>query len=439
MRPREAACWRCTLFLLLLCAASILLRGAALAQGNPSASQTQTLDPTCSIGIEFGVRVTPPSGDVKDPSFESTFAGLKDGLIAPTNGHVALTARNLTVAPMPGIVTFAYERRRNGQDPEPIAPRRAFRLPQQLGELARWTPPILDAPPADGAMTEMILVAASFKPDNQTKPCVAQELAFIQWRRNGNPGEGAVWPFQPPAAALKVPAPRSRVASPRIMFDMLNHSPDRIAKSIPTAVFFAVDDPLRCCGQECRHVAIQFVRHRWKVANTEKQGDLWNLDIADKQVEEHERGRDYDPMYSSHAGGRADDLVRVGPWDGVGSAPSITVIGLPGLLPTMHDRLAESGGWYSWEYVTLLVCAQDLADADQYLSAAKVQALTHYFVLLNYIKGDATPSIRVEEVRAEPTGGPMFYNECQALKPLLAKFGLLQAFQNPRPHQRKPD
>jgi hypothetical protein len=439
-RPMRMA-WRFIRTLLLLCIAHLLLHGAALAQGTPSNAQSQTLDPTCSIGVEFGVRVEPPKDDVRDAAFASTLAGLKNGLTVPTNGHIALTARNLTVAPMPGIVTFTFYRRPNGQDAGQIAQPRSFRLPLQTDQLAQWTPPILDAPAgADAAPArEMILVAASFRPDNQTKPCVVQDFAVVQWSWNGNPDEGAVWPFQPPPAVVKIPPSRSRVDSPKIVFAALNHSPEQINTVVPTAVFFAVDEPLRCCGEQCRHTVIQFVRHRWKVANTEKFGDLWNLDVADKEAEQHDKGHDYDPTFSNHLGGRSDDLVRVGPWDGVGTAAAITVIDLPGLLPPMHDQLVQNGGWFSWEYVTLLVCAQDPGDQDQYLSSAKVQALMHYYILQSYIKGDPNPDIRVEEVRAEPVGGAVFYSECQGLKPLLAKFGLLQAYENPRPHVRKPD
>jgi hypothetical protein len=128
------------------------------------------------------------------------------------------------------------------------------------------------------------------------------------------------------------------------------------------------------------------------------------------------KGRDYDPTYSSHNNGRSDDFVRVGPWDGAGTSLAVTVIALPGLLPPMNDRLIENGGWFSWEFVTLLVCAQDPANQDQYLSSAKVQALMHYYVLRSYIKGDPNPEIRVEEVRAAPIGGAVYYGECQASK-----------------------
>ena len=200
---------------------------------------------------------------------------------------------------------------------------------------------------------------------------------------------------------------------PKVVFDALNHSPEQINKSVPTAVFFAVDEPLRCCGQECRHAVIQFERHRWKFANSEKFDDLWTLDVADKQAELHDKDRDYDPTYSSHNGGRSDDLVRVGPWDGASTALAVTVIALPGLQPPTDDQLVQSGGWFAWEFVTLLVCAQDPGDQDQYLSSAKVQALMHYYILRSYIKGDPKPDIRVEEVRAEPIGGPVFYSECR--------------------------
>ena len=442
MHRRMRMAWRFIRSLLPpLCIAQILLQGAALAQGNPSNAQSRTLDPTCSIGVELGVRVVPPKDDVKDAAFESTLAGLKNGLTVPTNGHVALTARNLTVAPMPGTVTFTFYRRPNGQDAGQIARPRSFRLPDQIDQLAQWTPPILDAPAgADaGPAREMVLAVASYRPNDQTKPCVVQDFAVIQWSWNGNPDQGAAWPFQPPQAVVKIPPSRSRVDSPKIVFDAINHSPEQIDKSVPTAVFFAVDEPLRCCGQQCRHTAIQFVRHRWKIANTEKFGDLWKLDVADKQAEQHDKGQDYDPTYSNHMGGRADDLVRVGPWDGAGTSPAITVIDLPGLLPAMDDQLVQKGGWYSWEFVTLLVCAQDPGDQDQYLSSAKVQALMHYYILRSYIKGNPNPEIRVEEVRAEPVGGPVFYSECQGLKPLLVELGLLQAYQNPRPRVRKPD
>jgi hypothetical protein len=439
MRSRMA--WRCALSLLLLYTTQMMLHSAALAQGTPSNAQSQTLDPTCSIGVEFGMRVVPPKDDTKDAAFESTLAGLKNGLTIPTNGHVALTARNLTVAPMPGTVTFTFYRRPNGQDAGQIAQPRSFHVPAQTDQLAQWTPPVLDAPAgADaGPAREMILVAASYRPDNQTKPCVVQDFAVIQWSWNGNPDEGAVWPFQPPQAAVKIPPSHSRVDSPKIIFDVLNHSPEQLSKSVPTAVFFTVDEPLRCCGQDCRHAIIQFERHRWKIANTQKFGDLWNLDVPDREAERHDKGQDYDPTYSSHNGGRSDDLVRVGPWDGAGTSLAVTVIALPGLLPPMNDQLVQNGGWYSWEFVTLLVCAQDPTDQDQYLSSAKVQALMHYYILRSYIKGDPNPEIRVEEVRAAPIGGPAFYSECQGLKALLAQFGLLQAYENPRVRARKAD
>ena len=123
--------------LLVLCIAQILLHGAALAQGIPSNAQSQTLDPTCSIGVEFGLRVLPPKDDVKDAAFESTLAGLKNGLTVPTNGHVALTARNLTVAPMPGTVTFTFYRRPNGQDAGQMAQPRSFHVPDQINQMQR--------------------------------------------------------------------------------------------------------------------------------------------------------------------------------------------------------------------------------------------------------------------------------------------------------------
>jgi hypothetical protein len=439
MRSQTASRW--ALSLLLLCAAQMIQSSPALAQGTPSNAQSQTLDPTCSIGIEFGMRILPPKNDTKDAPFESTLAGLKNGLIVPTNGHVALTARNLTAAPMPGTVTFTFYRRPNGQDAGQIAQPRSFHVPAQIDQMAQWTPPTLDAPAgADaGPAREMILMAASFRPDNQTKPCVVQDFAIIQWSWNGNPDEGAVWPFQPPQTAVKIPPTRSRVDSPKIIFNTLNHSPEQLNTTVPTAVFFAVDEPLRCCGEQCRHAVIQFERHRWKVANTEKFSDVWNLDVPDREAELAGKGRDYDPTYSSHNNGRSDDFVRVGPWDGAGTALAVTVIALPGLLPPMNDRLIENGGWFSWEFVTLLVCAQDPVDQDQYLSSAKVQALMHYYVLRSYIKGDPNPAISVEAVSAAPIGGPVYYSECQSLKALLAQFDLLQAYKNPRPRARKPD
>jgi hypothetical protein len=439
MRGRMA--WHYALCLLLLCAAQTVPHGTALAQGTPSNAQSQTLDPTCSIAVEFGMRILPPKDDTKDAPFESTLAGLKNGLTVPSNGHVALTARNLTAAPLPGTVTFTFYRRPSGQDAGQIAQPRSFHVPAQLDQMAQWTPPILDAPVgADaGPAREMILMAASFRPDNQTKPCVAQDFAIVQWSQNGNPDESAVWPFQPPQVSVKIPPTRTRVDSPKIIFNTLSHSPEQLNTTVPTAVFFAVDEPLRCCGEQCRHAVIQFERHWWKIANTDKVVDQWALNVPDREAELADRGRDYDPTYSSHNGGRSDDLVRIGPWDGAGTSLAVTAAALPRLTPQVNDQFVRSGGWYSWEFATLLVCAQDPPDADQYLSSAKVQALMHYYVLRNYIKGDPNPDIRVEAVNTAPVGGPVYYAECQSLKALLSQFDLLQAYKNPRPRARKPD
>src|ERR1700682_540865 len=107
-------------FFLVLCifTAQILLGGEVWGQDdNPTKTsetdqenlRTRTRQEECSIGVQFEIRVVPPK-DSTAGTFETPFAGARQGLDIPSNGHIELGVKNLLVEPLPGTVSFAFFR-----------------------------------------------------------------------------------------------------------------------------------------------------------------------------------------------------------------------------------------------------------------------------------------------------------------------------------------
>jgi hypothetical protein len=415
--------------------------------------RTQTRSAHCSIGVQFGLRIVPPSEAVKlgSTSFETVFAGLRNGITVPSNGRIELGFKNLSVSPLPGTISFKFFRGVAGD--EAVATTRSYDF--QLADDAALnqfnhpgpgkgiSPPSLDAPasldPQHKEAAERIRIVAIYTPKNSDESCSATDSVVVQWTWNGKPDEGSAWPFQQPNPAHPIPKSRSRVDTSDGIIDEITGFPGQINKATQTVVLFAVDDAFGCCGQPQHDYAIvQFVRHTWKLGSGKEQSDDWNLDGPESQSTLHDQGKDYDPTYTNKPGTSSNGLVQAGPWDGRGSSPAITVYDFPGLLEPQDKKFAEEGGWISWEFVTLLVCKENPPTQKQYLDFAMVQAMTRYRITRTYTKGGATPQVEISYPTGQPVGTPKFYKpKCEKLKDLLKKFQLQHAFENPRSHKIK--
>lgn len=429
---------------LLLCLLPLCHVHAASAQDEKPHGQTVTRDGECSIAIEFALRVLPPK-DSSAGLFKSAFAGLRSGVTVESNGHIELAFRNLRVAPLSGTVTFTFFRGPAGETAIPTATPYSFPLADAKAVNDFNHPaaghevkaPKLDQPPGMDAqhtpVTERIRIVASYKPDSLPKPCVVSDVVVVQWTWNGTPDQGTSWHFQPPNIAQQIPATRSRVDHSPGIVDETTGFPGQVNKATQTVVVFAVADPFGCCGEPGRHYAIvQFVRHRWKLGNNPVKRDDWNLDGPESQSTNHANGQPYDPTYTNRSGENGNDLVVAGPWDDNGTSAAISVYDFPGLLDPDHRRFMQTGGTMEWEFVTILVCLETPQTETQYLASAKVQAVAHYRVTRTYAGGEAT--VKVRPVSTAPIGAAAFFQACRKLKDILDKFGLTNAFSNPRPH-----
>jgi hypothetical protein len=435
----------------ILVLASTLLAAPVCGQEEKDSDKlrTQTRTAKCSIGVEFGLRVVPPNSSSAG-YFESVFAGVRTGLVVPSNGRIALKVKNLAVASLSGTVTFVFYRglagnQRVATNPDPFsfpladpAAVTQFNHPPASGGPQA---PLIDAPPGIGPrntpLTERLRSVAIYKPDSLQETCQIEDDLVVQWSWNGKPNQGSSWPFNNPNPKQPIPRSQSRVDSPEGIIDETTGFPGQINKATQTIVLFAVSDPFGCCRTAGNsYSVIQFVRHRWKLGANKENHDEWNLDGSEKQSQLHVQGSDYDPTYTNNPGGAPNDLVQAGPWDGSGTSSAITVFDFPGLLKPDHDRFVKEGGWMHWEFITLLVCTVNPADQKRYLAAGLVQAVTHYEVTRVYTGGKETPTVEVKEMKDQPIGVPQFFKKCRKLTDVLTK-DLKKAYDNPRPHTIK--
>jgi hypothetical protein len=414
---------------------------------DPENLRTQTRQGQCSVGVQFEIRIVPPNGSSAG-NFETPFAGARQGLDIPTNGHIELGVKNLQVAPLSGSVGFTFFRGPAGDEPIPTPPgtftiklsdaKAVSEFDDPKGPKTLKSPQ-LDAPPGIGPnntpIAEVLWIVAKYKPDSLPDSCEVADHIAIQWLWNGNLDQGTNWPFFPPNPNHALPPTLSRVDWSPGIIDEKTGFPGHVNKATPTVVLFAVQHPFTCCGKVGRAYAIiQFVRHTWKLGSNPQKSDDWNLDGSEKQSQLHTNGIDYDPTYTNDPAGKSNDLVQVGPWDASGKSSAITVYDFPGLLENQHGAFVKEGGSIKWEFVTLLVCLESPADQNQYLKDGLVQAFSHYTVERIYTAGNPLPVVKVVESKDKPFGPPAYFKICKTLAQVLNDFKLKQPYLNPRAH-----
>ena len=107
----------------------------------------------------------------------------------------------------------------------------------------------------------------------------------------------------------------------------------------------------------------------------------------------------------------------------------------PGLLEPDHDRFMQQGGWFEWEFVTLLVCREAEGSAGDYLASGKVRAKARFKIRRKYPGGDRAPSVKGSVVKGRPEGSQEYYDPCRDLSEVLQETELLAPFNNPRSHR----
>jgi hypothetical protein len=404
-----------------------------------SSRRTRTRHGKCQLEAEFGLRVMPPrpTGDERDVLFTSLIPGIKR---IDSNGHLLMKIKDVRVCPFPGTITIAFKRGPAGTDEFARFTKRVTSDGELQAFLKASAPPRMNAPggmsPDNNRVTERLRAEVDYDPETTPDDCkpIRAELT-ITWHFNASPRNFVFRTEKRLKKRISVPRHRSRVDASGEIIDETTGFRGKVNKATHTSVFFNVDEPFGCCGIANKHYTIiQFVRHRWNLAG-KKGSDAWNLDGPGSQADRRKAGLPYDPTYTTdpaHGGSTADEdneLVHVGPWDATGGS-AVVVDDFPGLFTEDHKLFKERGGWFEWEFVTLLVCKEAEGSAEHYLANGKVRAKTRFVIRRTYPGGNRAP-------KGKPEGKREYYDPCKDLAEVLRETGLLAPFNNPRPHEVK--
>lgn len=443
--PAERMGWLAAAGVFLLLA---LLYGGVLLAGDDEevgSTRTRSQNGQCRLEAEFGLRVMPPrpGGDERDILFRRLDHGLRR---MDSNGHLLLKVKDARIDPEEGRVTFRY-RRGPAAGRETVIFSEAVDSQAALSQLIEDTPPPrLDAPPGMGPqndrVTERIQVEVDFDPAGVDDDCtpIREELT-VTWHFNAAPIHFEWAPAARVPPRIRVPKHKSRVTVGPDIIDETTGIPGQVNKATRTRVSFHLEEPFRCCGERDRHhTIIQFVRHHWRLGSGRERRDAWNLDGPESQSERHGQGQDYDPTFTTdpaHGASTADEdneLVHVGPWDASGGS-SVIVDDFPGLLAPDHARFLRQGGFFAWEFVTLLVCKEDSGSAQHYLDQGRVRARTRFQVRRDYDGGGSAPTLSATLLKGDPEGAPEVFEPCEDLGALLREMDLVDTFNKPRSHR----
>jgi opacity protein-like surface antigen len=408
-----------------------------------SSRRTRTRHGKCTLEAEFGLRVLPPrsTGDERDVLFTELLPGIKR---MDSNGRLAMKIKDVRVCPYPGTITIVFRRGPAGTDEFVRFTKRVANDGELQAFLKASEAPIMNAPtgmsPDNNRITERLRAEVDYDPETTPDDCkpIRAELT-ITWYFNASPRNFVFKTEKRLKKRISVPKHRSRVEAGSGIVDETTGFNGKLNKATHTAVFFDVDEPFGCCGIANKHYTIiQFVRHRWNLAG-KKGGDDWNLDGPDSQSDMRKATRPYDPTYTTdpaHGRSTADEdneLVHVGPWDGSGGS-AVIVDDFPGLFVKDHEVFKDRGGWFEWEFVTLLVCKEAEGSAEHYLASGKVRAKTRFAIRRTYPGGNKPPIVKGRMLKGKPEGKREYYDPCKDLAEVLRKTELLAPFNNPRPH-----
>jgi hypothetical protein len=412
-------------------------------KGKGSSRRTRTRHGKCELEAEFGLRVLPPrlTGDERDILFTQLIPGIKR---MDSNGRLAMKIKDVRVCPYPGTITIVFRRGRAGTDEFARFTKRVASDGELQAFLKASEPPIMNAPDGishdNNRITERLRAEVDYDPETTPDDCkpIRAELT-VTWYFNASPRNFVVETEKKLKKRISVPKHRSRAEASSEIVDETTGFRGKVNKATHTSVFFDVDEPFGCCGITNKHYTIiQFVRHRWNLAG-KKGSDDWNLDGPDSQSDMRKAGRPYDPTYTTdpaHGGSTTEEdneRVHVGPWDASGGS-AVVVDDFPGLFVKDHEVFKEKGGWFEWEFVTLLVCKEAEGSAEHYLANGKVRAKTRFAIRRTYPGGNKPPIVKGKMLKGKPEGKREYYDPCKDLAEVLRETELLAPFNNPRPH-----
>ncbi len=408
-----------------------------------SSRRTRTRHGKCKLEAEFGLRVMPPrpTGKERDVLFTKLIPGIRQ---IDSNGHMLMKIKDVRVCPYPGMLTIVFKR-------GPAGTTEFARLSKRVtndGELQIFLkdsrPPRMNAPagmsPTNNRVTERLRAEVDFDPESTPDDCkpIRGELT-VTWHFNASPRHFVFKTVKRLKNRISVPRHRSRVEASGDIVDETTGFAGKVNKATHTSVFFNVDDPFGCCGITDKHYTIvQFVRHRWKLGG-KKGSDTWNLDGPESQAGRRKDGKPYDPTYTTdpaHGDSTADkdnELVHIGPWDASGGS-AVIVDDFPGLFEADHELFKKQGGWFEWEFLTLLVCREAVGSAKHYLANGKVRAKARFTIRRIYPGGNKAPTVKGTMVKGRPEGKREYYEPCKDLSQVLRETELLAPFNNPRSH-----
>lgn len=415
--------------------------------------RTRSRTKGCSFGVEFGVRFIGPGVD-PDTAPSVPFAAMPQGVKVETDGRIALVVKNIEAQPPGGKLSFFFYRGIAGD--QPINDPGYIDLNSVVGKQA----PLIDAPasvsPSNKEEAEVFRIKATYQPTDPTIACLpVTDTVVVTWTWNGHPSATGDWHFEELNPEIKelakkkghilIPKEQSRVKLCDKVIDEKQGNPGHTNKATQTTIFFAVHNSFGCCDIAGRaYAVIQFVRHAWRLGNNPPNSDDWNLDGPNSQSERHEQNPNlpYDPTYTddpAHGGdpsGKSNTYVQAGPWDPAGSSQAIQVTDYPGLLEPEHSRFVKEGGAFTWEFLTLLVCQESPASAEQYLKSGLVCAKQHYKIQREYTAGSKEPpKVALVDIKDwGKLGKPDAFKKCVPLATLLDQMDLKKPFLNPRPH-----
>jgi hypothetical protein len=113
---------------------------------------------------------------------------------------------------------------------------------------------------------------------------------------------------------------------------------------------------------------------------------------------------------------------------------AVAGLNFPGLFVEDHEVFMEKGGWFEWEFVTLLVCKEAVGSAEHYLANGTVRAKTRFVIRRTYPGSNKPPTVKGKMLKGKPEGKREYYDPCRDMAEVLRETELLAPFKNPRPH-----
>lgn len=434
-----------------LALAAIILGGVILAQSTTGSTRTRVRVGNCQLEGEFGVRAVFDHARTRDYLVDELEPGL---YIDSPSGRLVMKEKDIRLVrgDKPGTITFRFRRGQSGRtvfyERSKGNIRKTKDIQKFIAEIGNDLP-TMRAPSGlsetNPRIAERLQGEVHYRPDDPAaNGCTLRsKWLTVVWRHAAEPERSTLEPMVPLKSRIDPRKWRSRVrVSPEII-DETTGFPGQVNKATHTQVVFKVKDPWKCCKiKNTPYTVIQFVRHTWQLGNGDIKQDAWNLDGPESQSARKAQGEEYDPTYTTdpkHGAGTAgadNTLVHVGPWDSNGGN-AISVDDYPGLLGPDHQRFLRAGGFFRWEFITLLVCRETRGSAATYLASGKVQARTAFTIQRDYPDPAAGGEVAVKadfpNERKDPRAE--FYKKCKPLAEVLDELGMTEPFNNPRPHR----